>query len=106
MWHPGPCSSDNCIHYAPLVDTACLPTNHLHPQPIPRPGVWNVVTVRDTHHLSLMPLWVGNKKQQTFWYGLGEWLEQVDHAGGFIDVMVGRRDVRMRSTSVRKHGTQ
>ncbi len=107
MWHPGSCSSDTCIHYAPLVDTARLPTHHLHSQPIPRPGIWNVVTVRDTHHLSLMPLWVGNKKQQTFWYGLGEWLEQVDHARSFIDVMEGKRDVRMSHTgNGRRLGTQ
>jgi len=34
-------------------------------------------------------------KQRTFWYGLGEWLEEVDAARTYMSVMDGSKDVRM-----------
>ncbi|KAF8330408.1 uncharacterized protein EI90DRAFT_3060651 [Cantharellus anzutake] len=103
LWHPGSCSSEHCIHYPPLSGTARLPVDHLRAKLVPRPGVWNVVTVEDAHHLSLMPLWTGSKKQQTFWYGLGEWLEEVDHARHFFDIMEGKRDTRITSSPSAVH---
>lgn len=88
-------SDATCIHYPSMKGTARLPTSHLHAKTIPKPGVWNVIHVEDAHHLSLMPLWVGSKKQRTFWYGLGEWLEEVDAARTFLSIMDGTHDVRM-----------
>jgi hypothetical protein len=74
------CSNSSCTHYAPLVDTARLPHSHSRAKSILKPGVWNVITVENSHHFSLMPLWFGTHQQHTFWYGLGEWLEEVDAA--------------------------
>ena len=49
-----------------------------------------------------MPMWIGSMKQRTFWYGLGEWLEEVDVARTYMSVMDGSKDVRM--TPVHNHG--
>ncbi|KAF8323288.1 hypothetical protein DL93DRAFT_2151564 [Clavulina sp. PMI_390] len=103
QWHPGDCDELHCIHHAPLTGTARLPmpTVHSHPhshahshphsyhrprKPVSRPGIWNVITINDSHHVSLMPMWVGSMKQRTFWYGLGEWLEEVDSARQYLDL--------------------
>ena len=40
-------------------------------------------------------MWIGSMKQRTFWYGLGEWLEEVDAARTYMSVMDGSKDVRM-----------
>ena len=40
-------------------------------------------------------MWVGSMKQRTFWYGLGEWLEEVDAARMYMGVMDGSNDVRV-----------
>jgi len=95
QWHPGDCDESLCLHHPTLSDTARLPTSHLHAKTIPQPGIWNVIHVDDTHHLSLMPLWIGSKKQRTFWYGLGEWLEEVDAARTYLSIMDGSRSVKM-----------
>ncbi|KAF8316034.1 hypothetical protein DL93DRAFT_2154854 [Clavulina sp. PMI_390] len=101
QWHPGDCDGSHCIHHAPLSGTARLPMptthghshSHAHPhsyhlarKPVSRPGMWNVITIENSHHLSLMPMWVGSMKQRTFWYGLGEWLEEVDSARQYLDL--------------------
>ena len=83
-------SESSCIHHVPLKGTARLPRSHLQAKSIPKPGIWNVVTVEDAHHLSLMPLWMGSRRQCSFWYGLGEWLEEVDAARSFLTL----RDAR------------
>ena len=40
-------------------------------------------------------MWVGSMKQRTFWYGLGEWLEEVDAARTYMSVMDGSKDPRI-----------
>jgi hypothetical protein len=42
-----------------------------------------------------MPMWVGSMKQRTFWYGLGEWLEEVDAARTYMSVMDGSKELRI-----------
>lgn len=42
-------------------------------------------------------------KQRTFWYGLGEWLEEVDAARTYMSVMDGSKDVRVTPV-VHGHG--
>ena len=46
----------------------------------PKPGMWNVIHIPDSTHVSLMPLWMGTRRQKEWWVELGEWLEVVDRA--------------------------
>lgn len=48
-----------------------------------KPGVWNVVHVPESTHVSLMPMWLGTQRQKEFWVEIGEWFEVVDAARGY-----------------------
>jgi hypothetical protein len=74
---------------------------------IPQPGIWNVVHIEDCHHLSLMPMWIGSKKQRMFWCGLGKWLKEVDAARLLVDRMDGGHNVDVsnaRTSLAASHG--
>ncbi|KIL00987.1 hypothetical protein PAXRUDRAFT_128552, partial [Paxillus rubicundulus Ve08.2h10] len=46
----------------------------------PYPGVWDVSILRDTGHLTILPMWWGSQRQWQFWGDLGAWLYIIDCA--------------------------
>ncbi|KAL5533939.1 hypothetical protein ACEPAG_399 [Sanghuangporus baumii] len=81
QWHPRECAETRCIHHESSPASAPLPSPRLRRHPEKRllePGVWNVYTLEDTHHLSILPLWVGSSYQQNFWSDLGDFLNNID----------------------------
>lgn len=73
QWHPQDCISTRCIHHETHVS---LRTQA--PQSRIEPGVWNVYSLENTHHLSILPLWFGTSCQVEFWNDLGNTLNVLD----------------------------
>ncbi|KAI0784978.1 alpha/beta-hydrolase [Abortiporus biennis] len=73
QWHPFSCRDTKCRHHT--FDY----TNHKAlNMDKPEPGIWDVYTLDDTHHVSIAPLWFNTPRQQAFWQDFGRWLRDVD----------------------------
>ena len=88
QWHPHECSSTKCIHYDSLPPPSTpLPQQEQidFPKRI-EPGIWNVYTLENAHHLSLLPLWSGSPLQVDFWTNLGRYLTDLDAERMYFDI--------------------
>ncbi|KAI8990569.1 alpha/beta-hydrolase [Trametes punicea] len=81
QWHPFECSSTRCRHFSHgdnILDGSEKERYHR----LPESGVWHVHHLADSHHLSIVPYWLGTRNQRAFWVDLGCWLRAVDRAHG------------------------
>ncbi|KIK70757.1 hypothetical protein GYMLUDRAFT_291035 [Collybiopsis luxurians FD-317 M1] len=71
QWHPfSTCSPHRC--------------QHSEARELPESGVWIVLQIKETSHLSLVPFWVASPEQKQFWTDLGRWLRTIEN----IDVLL------------------
>ena len=96
QWHPLDCAQTQCIHHNHIYndninnvdeedndDSSNYNDITYSSDPSPkdptiRPGIWNVYTLEDHHHLSLLPFWIGSLSQLKFWDDLGTYLDDID----------------------------
>ncbi|PAV22511.1 alpha beta-hydrolase [Pyrrhoderma noxium] len=96
QWHPLDCAQTQCIHHNHIYndninsgdkednDDSSNYNDITHSSdsspkdPTIQPGIWNVYTLEDHHHLSLLPFWIGSPSQLKFWDDLGTYLDDID----------------------------
>lgn len=66
QWHPLSCQETKCAHHRALALSSHLIADSL------AIGRWNVFTIEDVAHDSIVPRWTGSESQITFFEKLGE----------------------------------
>ncbi|KAI0639551.1 alpha/beta-hydrolase [Trametes polyzona] len=79
QWHPYECRNTRCRHFS-HSDNILDGSEKARYECPPEAGVWNVHHLEDTHHLSIVPFWLGSPSQKAFWLDLGHWLRAIDRA--------------------------
>ncbi|EJD03643.1 alpha/beta-hydrolase [Fomitiporia mediterranea MF3/22] len=74
QWHPRECTATKCIHH----EASLSPRTQRSSRKSIEPGIWNVYTLENTHHLSILPLWIGSSHQRDFWSDLGNLLHDIE----------------------------
>jgi len=68
------CAPDKCKHHKGLPEF----NNNDNEDAEIKAGKWDVWEINDVSHFSLIPIWCGTKKQQLFFNGYKEYLDQID----------------------------
>lgn len=51
----------------------------------PEAGVWHVHHLENTHHFSIVPIWLATESQKAFWTDLGHWLRAIEDGHRRLD---------------------